>query len=100
MPGFFDALQNLPEPKAKKFFLNVEGKEYEVPLEKYIWGRDLGMENLMIKDGEIVRKPRRSVTAKYPVLQQADKGYFFEDNDIHWPSKIADGGVTWQIKSE
>jgi hypothetical protein len=33
-------------------------------------------------------------------LAKSEKGYFFEDDDIHWPNKIAEGGVTWQTKSE
>jgi len=49
---------------------------------------------------EIAKKPAKSLKASYPTLQEAEKGYFFEANDIHWPSNIAQGGVTWQIKSE
>ncbi len=100
MPGLIEALQNLPEPKQKKFFVTVQGKEYEVSLEKKIWAKDIGEENLVIKDGEIVKKPVKSLKAIYPTLKEAEKGYLFEDNDIHWPNKIAEGGMTWQIKSE
>ena len=100
MPGLIEALQNLPEPKQKKFFVTVQGKEYEVSLEKKIWAKDIGEENLVIKDGEIAKKPVKSLKTIYPTLKEAEKGYLFEDNDIHWPNKIAEGGMTWQIKSE
>ena len=78
----------------------MQGKEYEVSLEKKLWSQQHGEENLVIKDGEIVVKPAPPPISKYRILAKSDKGYFFEDRDIHWPNKIAEGGVTWQTKSE
>jgi hypothetical protein len=100
MPGFFEALSNLPPIPTKKLFVNVAGQEYEVTLEKKKWAIQHGEENRMIKDGEIVVKPTPKPKTRYSVLKKATKGYTFHDNDIHWPNKIVEGGVTWQIESE
>ena len=99
MPGFFEALNNLPQPKVKKHFVTVDGKEYEVSLKKKVWALEQGENNLIVKDGEIVRKPIEKFL-RYPTLQKAETGYFFESDDIHWPKKIAEAGVTWQKKVE
>ena len=100
MPGLFEALKNMPKREPKKFFITVQGKEHEVSLEKKLWSQQHGEENLVFKDGEIVVKPAQLPKSKYRTLVKSQKGYFFEDNDIHWPNKIAEGGVTWQTKSE
>lgn len=101
MPGLFEALNNMPKREPKKFFVIVQGKEYEVSLEKKLWSQQHGEENLVFKDGEIVVKPAPpSPKSRYRVLVKSEKGYFFEEDDIHWPNKIAEGGVTWQTKSE
>jgi len=100
MPGLFDALGNMPKREPKKFFVIVQDKEYEVSLEKKLWSQQHGEDNLTIKNGEIVLKPKPKPKTKYSTLLKSDKGYFFEDQDIHWPNKIAEGGVTWQIESE
>jgi len=100
MPGLFDALKNMPKREPKKFFVIVQDKEYEVSLEKKLWSQQHGEDNLTIKNGEIVLKPKPKPKTKYSTLLKSDKGYFFEDQDIHWPNKIAEGGVTWQTKSE
>ena len=100
MPGLFEALKNMPKREPKKFFITVQGKEHEVSLEKKLWSQQHGEENLVFKDGEIVVTPAPLSRSKYRSLIKSEKGYFFEDDDIHWPNKIAEGGVTWQTKSE
>ena len=100
MPGLFEALKNMPKREPKKFFITVQGKEHEVSLEKKLWSQQHGEDNLILKDGEIVVKPAPLLKSKYRTLAKSEKGYFFEDDDIHWPNKIAEGGVTWQTKSE
>ena len=100
MPGLFDALKNMPKREPKKFFITVQGKEHEVSLEKKLWSQQHGEDNLILKDGEIVVKPALPPKSKYKTLANSRKGYFFEDDDIHWPNKIAEGGFTWQTKSE
>ena len=99
MPGLFEALANMPNQQPNKHLVTVEGKEYEVSLQKKLWTMRQSQENLTMKDGEIVVKAPKLIQS-YPVLVETEKGYFFEDNDIHWPNKIAEGGVTWRIKSE
>ena len=100
MSNIFDALKQMPKKEPKKFFVTVEGKEYEVSLEKKKWAMKQGEENLMIKDGEITVRPPPKPKTQYKTLIKADKGYVFHDNDIHWPKEIAEGGVTWQIEHE
>ena len=100
MSNIFDALKQMPKKEPKKFFVTVEGKEYEVSLEKKKWIMKQGEENLMIKDGEITVRPPPKPKTQYTTLIKADKGYVFHDNDIHWPKEIAEGGVTWQIEHE
>ena len=101
MSAIFKALANLPKREPKKHFVTVDGEKYEVPFEKHQWAIQQGFENLMIKNGEIVLKPPRKIQVRYSELSETEKeGYFFEDNDIHWPTRIAQGGLSWQIKSE
>jgi hypothetical protein len=100
MPGLFDALKNMPKRGPKKFFITVQGEQHEVTLEKKLWAQQHGEENLILRDGEIVVKPTPKPKTRYSVLKKATKGYTFHDNDIHWPNKIVEGGVTWQIESE
>lgn len=99
MPGFFEALKNRSAPEPKKYFLNVDGKTYQVSFQKKLWAKQYNEKDLTIKDGQIVLK-KKSFRATYKVLTKSDTGYFFESDDIHWPNKIAEGGVTWQTKSE
>ena len=100
MPGFFEALANMPPRKEKKHFITVEGRRREVTLEKSLWALQHGEQNLIMRNGEIVVKPAPKPMTVYPVLEKAEKGYHFEEGDIHWPNKFAEGGVTWQTKSE
>jgi hypothetical protein len=100
MPGLFDALKNMPKREPKKFFITVQGEKHEVTLEKKKWAQQHGEENLMIKDGEIVLRPRPKAKTQYSVLKEAQKGYVFQDDDIHWPTGIEKGGKAWQIERE
>ena len=100
MPGLFEALGNMSKREPKKFFITVEGKDYEVTLEKKQWALQKGEENLMVKDGEIVLRPTPIAKTQYSTLKIAEKGYVFQDDDIHWPTAIADGGKTWLIERE
>ena len=94
-------MTNISDPiKQKKFFVKVEGKDFEVSLEKKKWAIMHGEDNLIIKDGEIALKPPPKLKTQHRTLIKADKGYFFYNNDIHWPNEIAEGGVTWQTSAE
>ena len=100
MPGLFDALKNMPKRESKRFFIKVQGAEYEVTLEKKLWAQQHGEENLILRDGEIVVKPTPKPKTRYSVLKKAPKGYTFQDSDIHWPNAVVEGGETWQIERE
>jgi hypothetical protein len=100
MANIFDALKQMPKREPKKFFVTVEGKEYEVSLDKKKWAMKQGEENLILKDGEIVLKPKPKLKTQYRTLVKSEKGYLFHNDDIHWPKEIAKGGVTWQIEQE
>jgi|TARA_R110000796_G_scaffold92170_1_gene196400 hypothetical protein len=100
MPGFFEALSGRKRPDEKKHFVEVQGKQHEVTLEKKLWAIKQEKENLIMKNGEITLKPAIKLTTSYPVLVKADKGYQFEQDDIHWPNKIVEGGMTWLIERE
>jgi hypothetical protein len=100
MPGLFEALGNMPKHGPKKFFITVQGEYHEVTIDKKLWAQQHGEENLILKDGEIVVKPTPKLRTHYRTLIKADKGYFFHDDDMHWPTEFSEGGVTWQIKSE
>jgi hypothetical protein len=100
MPGLFEALGNMSKREPKKFFITVEGKDYEVTLAKKQWALQKGEGNLMVKDGEIVLRPTPIAKTQYSTLKEAEKGYVFQDDDIHWPTAIADGGKTWLIERE
>lgn len=100
MQGFLDALRNLPKREPKKFIITVQGKKHEVTLEKKLWAQQHGEENLIFKDNEIVVRPTTKPKTRYTQLLKAERGYVFIHDDIHWPSGIAERGVTWQIESE
>ena len=100
MANIFDALKQMPKREPKKFFVTVEGKDYEVSLEKKKWAIMHGEDNLVIRNGEIALKPPPKPRIKHKTLKKSEQGYFFEGNDIHWPNEIAEGGVTWQTSSE
>ena len=100
MPGLFDALKNTPRRSAKKFYITVAGEKHEVTLEKKKWAQQHGEENLMIKDGEIVLKPKPKARTQYSILKEAEKGYVFQDDDIHWPTGVVEGGKAWLTEYE
>ena len=100
MPGFFEAMANRPKREPKQFFITVEGNEYEVTLRKKQWALQHDEKNLMIKDGEIVLKPTPKPKTRYSVLKESKKGYAFQDDDIHWPTGIVEGGKAWLIERE
>ena len=100
MPGLFDALSKISTRQEKKFYVTVAGEKHEVSLEKKKWTQQHGEENLMIKDGEIVLKPTPKAKTQYSILKQAQKGYVFRNDDIHWPTGIEEGGKAWLIEQE
>ena len=100
MPGFFEAIANLPKEKPKKFFVSIDGVEHEVTHDKKLWALQHNEEDLMIKDGDIVLRPKPKPKTQYSVLKEAEKGYVFQDDDIHWPTEIVEGGRLWLTEQE
>jgi hypothetical protein len=100
MPGLFEALAEVPKRGPKKFYVTIAGDKHEVTLEKFQWAQQHGEENLMIKDGDIVLRPKPMARTQYSVLRTAQKGYVFQEDDIHWPKAIAEGGKAWLIEYE
>jgi hypothetical protein len=84
----------------KKHFVDIDGKQHEVSLEKKLEVLKHGEENFVLKDGKIVLRPPLKRKTVYPVLKEVDRGYVFEQNDIHWPSGTAEGGMAWLIEQE
>ena len=95
MPGFFEALANMPEPKVPKLLVSIEDKEHEVSKELFRDISKYGEEQYHLVDGKIVRKPQ-SRQVGYSFLEKSDKGYELLDGDRYWPLGIVDGGVTWK----
>ena len=79
MSSIFEALGNFQNKKKdKKHFAKIEGKDIEVTLEQKL----------------------NIIKSKYKKLLDAEKGYHFHDDDIHWPKAIGKGGKSWQIEYE
>ncbi len=104
MPGLFEALSKIPKREPKKFFVTIQGKQYQVSHKKKLEIMQHGEENYMIKPAkfgpEILLKPKEKIKTRYSVLKKAERGYVFEEGDIHWPNGVQEGGVLWQIESE
>lgn len=100
MPGFFEALNEISPIKEKKYFVTIQGQVKEVSLQKKLEILKHGAENFILKGNEIEPKPKPKLRTAYPVLKEVEKGYHFIDDDIHWPSKIGEGGMAWLIEQE
>ena len=100
MSELLKALQGLPERTEKKHFVTIDGKKLQVPLKKKLEIQQHGEEKPAKFGPEIVLRPKPKKKTRFPVLQKAEKGYTFEDNDIHWPNGVAEGGETWLIEYE
>lgn len=100
MPGFFEALKNLPPPEVKKHYATIQGKRVEVSLEKKSEIIRYGEENFIWKDEQIVLKPLPKLKTAYSVLKTVDVGYHFEQDDIHWPNGTGERGKAWRIELE
>jgi len=104
MSELLKALQNLPPQKVKKHYVTIQGKKYQVGLQKKLEIMRNGEENYMIKPAkfgpEILLKPKPKPKTQYPILKKATKGYVFQDGDIHWPNAVVEGGEAWLIEQE
>lgn len=100
MPGFFEALENFKPTEIKKPTVKIQGKVFEVSIEKYKEIERVGAENYEIKKGAIKRKPEHIPGKTYEMLAKTEKGYALHEGNPYWPTEIVEGGVEWQIESE
>ena len=101
MPGFFEALENFQPMERKKPTVTIEGKTVEVDIETKKKIMRAGEQAYTWKDGEIHLKPTpRKACVTYRKLKRDKYGYEFHDGDPHWPTKIVEGGFSWQTESE
>lgn len=99
MDELLKAIKNLPK-REKVHTVKIAGQDVVVSLAKKLEVMKHGEDAYMWKTPtEFVLKPPKKAKASYTVLQEAAKGYEFEQGDIHWPTGVVEKGVTW-IKSE
>jgi len=87
----------LPPRPAKKHFVTVQGKQFEVSLKEKLLAIQRGEHNYVIEGGKAVYRPANTKLL-YNCLVKSQKGYAFQDNDIHWPNGVVQGGHSWQKK--
>ena len=100
MSELLKALKNLPERK-KVHTVTIAGHSIVVTLEKKLEVLKHGEDAYhWISPTEFALKPPPKPKTQFPILVKVKKGYYFEQNDIHWPNKIAEGGESWLIEQE
>jgi hypothetical protein len=92
MPGFFEALSKR-KTQNKKHFVCIDGKEYEVSLQKKLEITRHGEEKYYVKDSKIELKQMN--TGQYTTLENSDKGYSFIDGDPYWVKSFGEKGYKW-----
>ena len=101
MSELFKALESMPPSKPKVHTVCICGQNVVVTLEKKLEVQRHGEEAYhWISPTEFALKPPPKLKTQHKTLIKADKGYYFQDDDIHWPKEIAEGGVTWQTEHE
>ena len=101
MSELLKALQSMAPLKPKVHTVCIAGKNVVVTLAKKLEVLKHGEEAYhWISATEFALKPPPKLKTQHRKLIKADRGYFFYDNDIHWPNEIAEGGVTWQTSAE
>jgi hypothetical protein len=101
MSELLKALQNLPEIKPKVHTVCIKGQNVVVTLEKKLEVIKHGEDAYhWISPTEFALKPKPKPKTTNSVLKKTTKGYSFEQNDIHWPNKVIEGGETWLIEQE
>lgn len=95
MPGFFEALKNIPEPKKVVPKVTIDGREFEVSAELFKEIQKHGEQEYTVKNDKIVMKPRSLARSKHPVLAKGEKGHNLLDGNMFWPTDEVDGGYEW-----
>ena len=101
MDELLKALKSLPEIAPKKHFVKIDGKDHEVSLQQKLEIQRNGEDEYTIEDGKITRKKPKAIKSNWKKLLPSEtRGYHLLDDDIHWPEKVDEGGLTWQIEYE
>ena len=101
MSDFLRDAKNLGPEKPKVHTVCIEGKEVVVTLKKKLEVIQYGEDAYRwISSTEFALKPPAKPTTQYTILQKAQKGFVFEQDDIHWPKAVVEGGQAWLIKQE
>ena len=100
MPGFFEAMANMPVPVVKKHIVTIQGKEIEVELAKKIEIMRSGEDKYMLQNNTVVLRPSPKTNRRFPELRTDENGYNFHEGDPYWVQGTIEEGHTWQIESE
>ena len=101
MSELLKALRAMPPIKPKVHTVCIAGQNVVVTLEKKLEVQRHGERAYhWISATEFALKPPPKSKTEYPVLQKTKHGYRFEQDDIHWPNGIVEGGETWLIEKE
>ena len=101
MPGFFEAMASRRKKIVPRPTVIIDGKKIQVDAKKYKEIEMHGANAYTLKDGEIIRKPKKNTVRTYLQLRESDgKGYVFENGNPYWPTGLVKGGFTWQKKQE
>ena len=96
MPGFFEALKNIPEPKKVVPKVTIDGREFEVSTELFKEIQKHGEQEYTVRNDKIVMKPQLLHTwRRYPMLAKGEKGLDLLDGNMFWPTDEVDGGYEW-----
>lgn len=96
MPGFFEAFENMPEPRKVVPKITIDGREFEVSAELFKEIQKYGEQEYTVKDDKIVMKPQTLAKCRYPILAKSEKGYDLLDDNMFWPTDEVDGGYKWK----
>jgi len=112
MDEIFKALNSFkPTTAADNFYIEVRSKEIialhrepnnntvKISQQDYKFLLDKGI-GYFVYDHGIVRKPKKKTERVFETLRKDVQGYNLQDNDPYWPTKIKEGGYTWQTPSE
>ena len=85
----------------KQHTVCIEGRRVIVSLERKKEVLSKGEQSYhWVSSTEFALRPPPKPKTHYSVLVKVNKGYSFEQGDIHWPNGIVENGETWLIESE
>lgn len=101
MSELLKALKAMPPIKPKVYTVCIAGQNVVVSLQKKLEVLKHGEEAYhWVSPTQFALKPPPKPKTVYPELQKTQKGYSFEQGDIHWPNGVVEGGATWLTERE